>query len=189
MRRHLFWTTLTAALAAGIVFVGSATAAPATSSTVHFNSLVGQLGAPTGPTTNISDCPAPVINDFTSIDATGNGISHQTTNGAGDFWSTSTFTGTATVTFYPNGTFDSMGNVIGVSGTPDMQVTGHLTEWFGTSANNQNAVFHGTVNFNGVTVFPNPGTPIRFHNVVHGAYLPGADQNGPPSFFFNVASC
>ncbi len=70
-----------------------------------------------------------------------------------------------------------------------MQVTGHLTEWFGTSANNQNAVFHGTVNFKGVTVFPNAGTPISFHNVVHGAYLPGADQNGPPSFFLNVANC
>jgi len=192
MRRHLFSSTVAAALAVGMVFVASAVASPATSSTVHFNSIVGQLGTPTGPTTNISNCPAPVINDFTSITATGNGVSHQTTNGAGDFWGTSTFAGSATVTFYPDGAVDPTTGNVSVSGTPEMEVTGHLTEWFGESFNNKNAVLSGTVNFQGVTVFGgglNPGTPISFHNVVHGAYLPGADKNGPPSFYFNVASC
>jgi len=178
-----------ASVAVGLGFAASASADPGQSQTFHFNSISGQLGSPTGPTTNVSDCPAPVINDFTAIDATGNGVSHQTINGKGDGWFTSTFTGDATVTFYPEGTVDDQGNVTAVSGTPDMQVTGHLTQWDGGSFNNQNGVIHGTVNFKGTEVFPNLGTPISFHNVFHAAWVPGVDENGPPSFAFNVASC
>jgi hypothetical protein len=188
-RRVLAVAVAVVAVAVGLGFSATASADPGQSQTFHFNSISGQLGTPAAPITNVSNCPAPVINDFTSIDATGNGISHQTINGKGDGWFTSTFTGTATVTFYPDGTVDDQGNVTSVGGTPDMQVTGHLTNWFGGSFNAQNSVVHGTINFQGTEVFPNPGAPIRFHDTTHVAWLPGVDQNGPPSFFFNVANC
>jgi hypothetical protein len=172
---------------AALSFAASASADPGQSQTIHYNTIVDQFGTPTAPTTNLSNCPAPVLNDFTDIDASGNGVSHQTVNGAGDFWATSTFTGSATVSFWSEGTVDQDGNVTSVGGTEDMQVTGRLTEWFGFSGNRNNAVEHGTVNFQGTVV--GSGTPISFHNVVHFAYLPGADENGPPSFAFNVATC
>jgi hypothetical protein len=172
---------------AALSFAASASADPGQSQTFHYNSLVDQLGTPTGPTTNLSTCPAPVLNDFTDVNATGNGVSHQTVNGAGDFWATSTFTGNATVSFWTGGTVDQDGNVTSVTGTEELQVTGHLTEWFGFEGNRNNAVGHGTINFQGTVV--GTGAPISFHNVVHFAYLPGADQSGPPSFFFNVATC
>lgn len=131
--------------------------------------------------------PAPLLNDFTDINATGNGITHQTINGAGDVWFTQTFTGNATVTFWSQGTVDSDGNVTSVGGNEDLQVTGHLTEWFGFSGNEKNAVATGTVNFQGTVV--GTGAPISFHDVTHFAWLPGVDQNGPPSFAFNTAHC
>jgi hypothetical protein len=173
---------------AALSFSAVASANPGQTQTVHFNSLVNQLGNPTGPTTNVSDCPAPILNDFTGINATGNGVMSETVNKNGD-WSTSTFTGAATVDFYPaaDAMFDSNGNLIMLMGTPDMTVTGHLTEWFGGSDNKQNVVFHGTVDFHGTVV--GTGAPIKFHNAVHGAWLPGVDPNGPPSFYSNVASC
>jgi hypothetical protein len=170
---------------AALGIAASASANPGQTQTMHFNTVTDQLGAPTAPTTNLSDCPAPVVNDFTSINATGNGVASQTVNKNG-FWATSTFTGNATVSFYPNGSVDSDGNVT-VSGDPEMTVIGHLTDWFGVSDNKQNLVEHGTVNFKGTVV--GTGAPISFHNVTHGAWLPGIDQMGPPSFFFNVASC
>lgn len=182
---------LPAVLAAGILAVGalaaSASAAPGQSQTFHFNSLVDQLGTPTGQTSNLSNCPGAVLNDFTDINATGNGITHQTINGAGDVWFTSTFTGNATVTFWSQGTVDQNGNVTSVGGTEDLQVTGHLTEWFGFSGNAKNAVATGTVTFQGTVV--GTGAPISFHDVTHVAWLPGVDENGPPSFAFNVAHC
>jgi hypothetical protein len=161
------------------------------SQTVHFHAQQ-MWGTPTGPTTNTSNCPAPVINDYAWIDATGNGVSHQNTNPAQDFWATSTFTGRGTVTFYPASslTFDQNGNVTGITGPSDMTVAGRLTDWFGVSANNKNAVIHGTINFMGmVTAGQGAGSSISFHDVNHAAWSPGTDPNGPPSFFFNVAHC
>src|SRR5258706_3795620 len=101
-----------------------AIASPGSSSTIHFPSQSG-WGTPTGHTTNLSNCPAPVINDFTFLDATGHGVSHQNTNPAQDFWATSTFTGHGTVTFYPASSlsFDDTGNVTGVTGPSDMKVS------------------------------------------------------------------
>lgn len=173
---------------AALAVAATASAAPGQSQTVHFNSIVDQLGTPVAPTTNVSNCPAAVLNDFADINATGNGVFHENVSKTGD-WFTTTFTGTATVAFYPpaDAVFDQNGNLVSLTGTPDMTVTGHLTQWFGGADNNQNALFHGTVNFQGTVV--GSGAPIGFHNVVHGAWLPGADPNGPPSFFSNVASC
>lgn len=173
---------------AALGVAATAAADPGQSQTVHFSALVNQFAMPVAPTTNASNCPAPVLNDFAEINATGNGVMHDNVNANGD-WMTSTFTGTATVDFYPaaDAVFDSNGNVIALVGTPDMSVTGHLTQWFGGSDNKQNVVFTGTVNFQGTVV--GSGAPISFHSVVHGAWLPAADPNGPPSFYSNVASC
>lgn len=192
--RHSLWRIRAAALAVvilGLTALGlaaTASATPGQTQTSHFNTIVDQLGTPTGPTTNASDCPAPVLSDYTEINATGNGVANENENKNGD-WSTSTFTGTATIDFYPASEvmLDSNGNPIMVMGPPEMTVTGHLTQWFGGSDNKQNVVFHGTVNFHGTVV--GTGAPISFHNVVHGAWLPGVDPNGPPSYFFNVANC
>jgi hypothetical protein len=182
--------SLVAALALPLGLAQAAAAAPGQTLSTHYTS-VASWGTPTAPITNISDCPAPVIYDYNYLTGTGNGKTNQNFNNNG-FWETSSFTGNATATFYSasNLTFDSDGNVTGTTGPPDMVVTGHLTDWFGVSDNKQNLVEHGTIDFHG-TVVSGPGTggAISFHNDTHGAWLPGADLNGPPSFFFNVASC
>jgi len=179
---------IAAVFAAALVAPAVANAAPATSQTQHFTT-VQQFGNPTGPTTNNSNCPPPVLNDYVYIDATGNGVQHQTVNGAGDSWFTTTFTGTGTVTFYPEASLsiDTGGNVTGIIGLPDMTVTGHLTEWFGFEANKQNQVAHGTVNFQGTVV--GSGSPIRFHQVTQARWAVGTDPNGPPDYSFNNATC
>ncbi len=180
-----------AALALVASSVGAALAAPATSSTQHFSTMV-QWGTPLGPTTSASDCPADVLSDFVLIDATGNGVFHQTTNGAGDFWGTSTFTGQATLTMYPasslsNLTPDAQGNINPtVVGPADGTVSGHFTEWFGVSANNQNGVMHATIHFQGTDA---TGAPVMVNAVFHAAWLPGTDPNGAPSFYFDKAVC
>ena len=170
---------------------GSVLAAPATSMTVHFSTMQ-QWGTPLGPTTRATNCPAAVLNDYVWIDATGNGISHQTTNGAGDFWSTSTFTGQATLTMYPVSSLadlgtDAQGNTTAtIVGPSDGTVAGHFTEWFGISANNQNGVIHGTIHFQGTDA---TGASVQVNAVFHAAWLPGTDPNGPPSFYFDTATC
>jgi len=189
-RRELLALAAGSALAVGLTVIGPApaTGAPATSQTQHFTT-VQQFGTPTGQTTNNSSCPGPVLNDYVYIDATGNGVQHQTVNGAGDSWFTTTFTGTGTVTFYPEASLsiDTGGNVTGIIGLPDMTVTGHLTEWFGFEANKQNQVAHGTVNFQGTVV--GSGSPIRFHQVTQARWAVGTDPNGPPDYSFNNATC
>jgi len=187
MRTRVLLAVLAAGILSVVAFAASADAAPGQSQTFHFNSLVDQFGTPTGQTSNVSNCPAPVLNDFTDVNASGNGVTHQTVNGAGDVWFTSTFSGNATVSYWSGGTVDSNGNVTSIGGTEDLVVTGHLTEWFGFSGNEKNAVATGTVNFQGTVV--GTGAPISFHDVTHVGWLPGVDENGPPSFAFNVARC
>ena len=187
MRKRVLLAVLAAGILPVVAFAASAAAAPGQSQTFHFNSLVDQLGSPPGQTTNgSSDCPSAVLNDFVDINATGNGVTHQTVNGNGA-WFTSTFTGEATITFWSQGTVDQNGNVTSVGGTEDLEVTGHLTNWDGFSGNRQNAVAHGTIDFHGTVV--GTGAPISFHNNNHFAWLPGADQNGPPSFAINDVHC
>jgi hypothetical protein len=170
---------------------GTAFAAPAASQTMHFSTLQ-QWGTPLGPTTSPSSCPADVLNDYVWIDASGNGVSHQILNGAGDFWATTTFTGEATLTMYPTSSLsgigtDAQGNTTAtVTGPSDGTVTGHFTEWFGISANAQNGVIHGTIHFQGTD---SSGAHVFVSAVFHAAWLPGADPNGPPSFYFDRATC
>lgn len=133
------------------------------------------------------------MNDYVWIDATGNGVSHQTVNGAGDFWATNTFTGWATITSYPvsslaNISTDASGNTTAtIVGAPDLVATGHITEWFGVSDNNHNSVIHGTIHFQGTV--SGTGAPVSVSSVFHAAWLPSADPNGPPSFYFDRATC
>lgn len=192
--------------ATGLFVVGlaqSAGADPGSSSTGHFN-IVQQWGTPIGTPTNNSNCTGPigdaVTNDYVFIDDTGNGIQHQTSNKAGDFWFTSTFTGTGNITFYPASSltvqFDNQGNIVGtptIHGPADMVFSGKLTEWFGFEGNKQNAVGHGTVNAQGASVDGGAtvaaGQPVTFHDQVQFRWAEGADQSGPPTFFTNNVSC
>jgi hypothetical protein len=193
-RSRPFRRSLSLALVLGVVLSLAASsgvfAAPATSETFHFSTLQ-QWGTPLGPTTSPSNCPAAILNDFVWIDMTGNGVSHDTTNGAGDFWATTTFTGNGTITSYPvtslaNIGTDSSGNTTAtIVGPPDLSGSAHLTEWFGISANNQNGVIHGTINVVGTF----GGQPMTVHGNFHAAWLPGTDPNGPPSFYFDTAVC
>ncbi len=184
-------TSALAALLASAIGASVALAAPATSMTQHFSTMQ-QWGTPLGPTTSPSGCPASVLSDYVWIDATGNGVFHQTVNAAGDFWGTSTFTGQATLTMYPASSLagigtDAQGNTTAtVVGPSDGVVTGHFTEWFGISDNKQNAVTHGTIHFQGTDA---SGSPVSVNAVFHAAWLPGADVNGPPSFYFDRATC
>ena len=182
MMRHLLRRVLGFAVGSTVV-LGLASVAPAAaaafSQTTHFNSIVDQSGTPPQPppVTNNSNCPSWVLNDYVLINATGNGVQHYNQNGAGDNWFTTTFTGTATIAFFP--TSD-------LSGSPDATVTGHLQEWFGAESNRSNQVVHGTVNFQGSVV---GGGPISFHNNAQFVWTPGMDPNGPPKFYVNNASC
>jgi hypothetical protein len=178
-----------------------AVASPATSTTSHF-SVVQQWGSPTTPTSQ-NKCTGPIgnalLNDYVYINDTGNGIQHQTINGAGDGWFTTTFTGTGDIKFYRpsrvNVTFDGQGNITNVviNGLPDMTVSAQLQEWFGFEANKQNAVGHGTINAHGtVTVgsaLINSGTAVSFHNDAQSRWAVGADQSGPPTFSFSKVGC
>jgi hypothetical protein len=199
------WAHSAAVVALGLaVPLSSATlavASPATSTTSHF-SVVQQWGSPTTPTSQ-SNCTGPIgnalINDYVFIDDTGNGVQHQTVNGAGDAWFTTTFTGTGDITFYPptsvNVTFDNQGNItnVVVTGPSDMTVSAKLQEWFGFEANKQNAVGHGTVNARGTVIagsaLINSGTPVSFHNNSQARWAIGADQSGPPTFSFSKVGC
>ncbi len=85
----------------------------------------------------------------------GNGVEHLTVNGTGD-WFTTMFEGDATV--FPVLGFDPTGKPI--LGAPTFQ--GHLTTCFGAQDNNQNRVFHTTLNYH-ATSLSNPGQTVDLH--------------------------
>jgi hypothetical protein len=170
--------------------------------TSHFQSLQ-QWGTPLGPATNATNCSGPIgdvyLNDFALFDLTGNGVQHVTVNKAGDSWFTTTFTGRGTIAFYPASslvvTYDNSGNItnVDVVGPPDMIINARLTEWFGFEDNNQNAVGHGTVDAQGVTVAGGTTVPageaVSLHEQSQARWAVGTDLNGPPVFFTNKVSC
>jgi len=118
--------------------------------TIHVNSLFLPL---TPPPAAPAGCPVQL--PVAMISNSGNGVEHLTVNGTGD-WFTTTFEGDTTV-FTLLG-FDQMGNPI--LGAPTFQ--GHLTTWFGAADNNQNTVFHTTLDFHG-TSLSNPAESVDLH--------------------------
>lgn len=172
---------------------GPAAAAPGQTSTTHYNTVSDSWGSPPQPppATNNSNCPAYLLNDFTLFNGTGNGINHQNFNANG-FWATGTFTGTGTVVFYPPSsvdvTYDNQGNIVSVTviGPSDNTATGKVTNWDGVSANKQNLVFGGTLNFHGIDLSSNP---VSFHDNFSAVWVPGADQSGFPSSYHNNITC
>jgi len=152
--------------------------------TAHFSDI-NDKGTPAPPG---GGCPAFLSQDYFTFVGTGNGIEHVNVNKAQDGWFTSTFTGQVTITAYLHGTQDQNGNVTDVS-DPDPNVlpyTGRITEWFGGSINNKNAVFHGTQNF---SVSDATGNSIRIHFVSHASWTPGMDPTGPPHIGFDNITC
>jgi hypothetical protein len=140
------------------------------SETDHFtsdNALQTPIGTPSGAT----NCASWIYNDYVLTTFAGNGVEHVTVNKAQDFWFTTTFTGDGTAVFYPpssvaNLAFDDQGDVVSydIVGPADATVTGHITEWFGASGNNKNAVFHGTVSVEGTD---QSGNPFAIHSTQH----------------------
>lgn len=141
--------------------------------TAHFSDL-SQV-APPAP--NATGCPAYVQTDFGVITGTGNGKEHARINNNLDGWFTTSENGQVTIVF---GTFDASGNFTPVPSAPN-PITGHLTEWFGGSFNNQNFVTHDTINFTGTDA---NGGAVSFHAVDHV----NTDKAGLPHVF-DIASC
>jgi hypothetical protein len=130
--------------------------------TAHFSDITAGNGPEVGSPSGITPpgCPAFIGMDAPVIFATGNGIEHSVINNAGDGWFTSTFTGTANVTFW---TVDGTGNLV----APDPSVptfTGHIEQWFGGSFNKNNYVNHDTTN---VSVTGSDGSLLSVHIVNH----------------------
>ncbi len=113
------------------------------------------------------------------IEVNGNGVQHINVNKAQDFWETSTLEGAANISLLSI-TFDSDHNPI--FGPGAAYATGHLTTWFGISANNKNYVVHDTGNLVATTT---TGAQVSLHFVDHASSIP---PNSVPTFpnFGNV---
>jgi plastocyanin len=191
MSKRVLGAGSAAVLAVSLVMAVPASAAPATSVTTHFSTLVGWNTAinPVNPGT----CPTWAVNDNVLFDMTGNGVQHVTYNAAGDSWFTTTFSGTGTIAFYnptpSNYIYDGFGNITGLSNTApaaDAVVTGHLTQWFGFQSNLKNAVGAGTVELRGTY---GTGTPITLHFRAFARWAVGSDPFGPPTVSISLTSC
>jgi hypothetical protein len=148
--------------------------------TAHFNTPSGTDAPEVGtPNPGATGCPAFVSTDAAVIQGTGNGIEHSIVNNAGDSWFTSTFTGTVTLTSW---TFDPSTQSL-IAPDPNVPVfTGHLTQWFGGSFNQNNMVNHGTMTFSGAAA---DGTTIHLHMVSHMNTTP--HPAAAPNSFNNVS--
>jgi hypothetical protein len=150
------------------------------SQTAHFSDVDSWL-TPSGPGTN---CPPYVANDFGLQVGTGNGIEHNNINKAGDFWTTNTFTGKVTITFYDRSnvdvTVDDQGNIVEATptGPPENEITGHMTQWFGVSENRQSLTFGLTFTVTGVD---QAGAPVTIHGEQHQNWTPGSVPFADPA--------
>lgn len=160
------------------------------SSTTHFSGMEQWLGQ--GTPGDSSSCPAYFDNDWAYESGTGNGVFHINVNKDGDESLSTTWTGAATITFYPPTSVsivtDSDDNVISsqITGPPDHVLTGHNAQWFGASFNNQDSLMNFTFSFQGTD---ESGNPFTVHNEQHQQWLPGADPYGPPSAAHLRFSC
>ncbi|MDQ4491562.1 hypothetical protein RBS60_15275 [Sinomonas sp. ASV486] len=157
------------------------------SQTVHFSSQQGAT-TPVGTPTNSSTCPDWFINDIGFLDFSGNGVAHVNVDKAQDFWTTSTFTGTGTLTLYsPQNVIFWPDGSITPKGSPDQILTGHLTDWFGISANVSSAVVTGTVDITGTLA---SGSSLGVHYASHMNWNRGAIPFVDPAVVsFNKVSC
>jgi hypothetical protein len=137
--------------------------------TDHFGTL-DFLGSPL-------NCPG-YFSGWSAISATGNGIQHITVNRADDFWLTSTFTGTATITPLivivgppPGPGQPPTITVVGVDPARP-SLSGHLETWFGISGNRSNYVIHDVGNFHGTSVAVTPVQSFSLHFIDHISSIP-----------------
>jgi len=148
---------LGAALGGGATWAGAQGAAH-TGGTAHgtevFDALVVTFVPPGSPVTLPATCWMPVTDAYMSV--SGNAQFHNTGNKNG-FWSTTTFTGTASVQpiVFTTGvpvkqtpTTPTSNTVVTV--TPSMSLaSGHLTVWDGISVNRRTVVETATLTFKG----------------------------------------
>ncbi len=144
------------AAAVGVVAsVATASAAGAFTTTTHVDTLRGGI-----PVT----CAGTGVS---LINATGNGVQHQTVNGTGD-WFTETFAGEGALTMVP----------------PGATYQGHVQTWFGIEDNNQNGVVHATLNFDGASV-ADPSQLLH----MHAAFDVTVNANGVPTASHFTVDC
>ena len=140
--------------------------------TLHFGVSIF-VPTPGGP------CPPPVPGPVVVV-GHGNGIEHSNVNKADDWWTTSTFEGSADVFVL---TLDANGNpVLDANGNPvlgALLATGHQMQWFGMSLNANNFVFHDTANIRITTV----GTPAQTFDV---HFADHASSTGGNPFVFGI---
>jgi VCBS repeat-containing protein len=179
------------AVAAGIALVGGfAATTPASAETSHFSQLYS-WNTPLG--TSGPGCPSYLGGDYALIVGTGNGVDHASTDSAGGFHATSTFTGDVTITLYsPQNVVitgsDEEGNLQGTpTGPADGVWTGRLTQSFEVSQTKQGQVFGDTASFRGTD---GSGQAISLHINQHQTWTPGTvPYQDPPTSQHNTVSC
>jgi hypothetical protein len=119
------------------------------------------------------------------ISTDGNGVFHMIGNKTG-FWFTTTYTGEAAVyplvlnSGVPVSDPNTGNNEVDLSQPPI--ATGHLTQWFGSEDNNQNAVQHATVHFNGTDA---SGNPVH----LDGHFQFATNASGQPTAMVGSVTC
>jgi len=96
----------------------------------------------------------------------GNGVQHITVNATGDFWLTTTFTGSGSFTPILVPDFSTRPPTITLDPTKPTLV-GQLTMWFGLEGNAKNFVAHDTAHFIGDTQAPFAVQTVDMHFADH----------------------
>jgi hypothetical protein len=181
--RRLLWPAAAAAMLAGFAGVG-VTSTHASAAETHVNCVAFDSNGNPIPSSVVPNCTATQVlkNQTMSFPSANpcngapgmltlaftNEIFHETVNGAGDIWLTSTDTGA--VSFVP-------------LDPSQPSYFGHTVGWFGTSLNKNNAVFHDTQNS---TLTGTDGSTITMHLVDHLSFNANGAVN---TFSLNGSSC
>lgn len=189
-------------LSGSLVFAGSAhadtapqlpcgsTVLESCTDSAHFTN-VDEWQPPLGQTA--VGCPAYLVDEYVQIEATGNGDEHNTINKSHGFYTNTSFTGDAVLTFYAAANvnvtvIDDEGDLTAVPTGPATAVlTGRLSEHFGVSETKQGLVFGLTFSFEGVD---GTGTPVSLHVTQHQNWNPTHPKfTGPPQHADSSVHC
>jgi hypothetical protein len=156
----------------------------------HFSNI-DEWQTPLGQTA--PGCPAYLAASYVRIEATGNGVEHNTINKSDGFHTSTTFSGEAVLTFYGAAdvdvtVIDDEGDVTATpTGAATATLTGRLTEHFGVEETPQGLVFGLTFAFEGAD---GNGTPVRLHVTQHRNWNPTHPKFvGPPQHAASSVHC
>ncbi len=138
-------------------------------------------------------CPVYLADNYVQIEATGNGNEHNTINKSVGFYTSTTFSGRAVLTFYdPSAVdvtvIDDEGDVTATPTGPATAVlTGRLSEHFGVEETKQGLVFGLTFSFVGTD---GTGAPVSLHVTQHQNWNPTHPKfTGPPQHAVASVHC